>query len=71
MPPMPWPLFVVVSVLGSAAGAVLGVVRGLDYLPTLPVAVFEGAILIGVPATVLGLVLAGLWSLGAAVRRRI
>jgi hypothetical protein len=49
------------TVVGFAAGAVVGFALGLSYLPTLPFAVVEGAILIGVPCTLLGLVVAGGW----------
>jgi hypothetical protein len=66
---MPWLLLVVVAVVGGGVGAVWGFVRGLDYLPTLPVAIIEGGFLFGVPAIVLGLVLTGLWASGTALRR--
>ena len=51
---------------GAAAGAVLGLVRGLSYLPTLPVAIVEGGILFGVPASASGLLLGGVWSKASA-----
>lgn len=67
---MPWRLLAGSCVAGVLGGAAFGFVRGLDYLPTLPFAVVEGGFLIGVPATVLGLILVGVWSLGSAVRRQ-
>lgn len=70
-PPMPWLLLVICSVGGAAAGAVFGFVRGLDYPPTLVVALFEGGVLFGVPATVLGLLLVAAWSFGTFLRRHI
>lgn len=70
LPAMPWRLLVGASIAGVMGGAVFGFVRGLSYLPTLPVAVLEGGFLIGVPATVLGLILVGLWSLGSALRHQ-
>lgn len=66
---MPWRLLIGVSAIGVIAGAMLGVVRGLDYLPTLPVAIVEGGVLVGAPAAVFGLVLVGLWSLSTDLRR--
>jgi hypothetical protein len=70
VPPMPWRIVVVVGLAGVTVGVLFGLVRGLDYLPTLPFALVEGGVLFGVPAALLGLLLAGLWSLGSAVRRR-
>ncbi len=69
MPPMPWRLVAMLGVAGVLSGAVFGFVRGLDYLPTLPVAIFEGGILFGVPAVVLGLIVAGLWAVFRGARR--
>ena len=66
---MPWRILVVAVLVGAGSGATFGFVRGLDYLPTLPFAIVEGAILFAVPAAVLGLVLTGAWSLGTALRR--
>lgn len=66
---MPWRLFLACSAVGVVGGAIVGVVRGSNYLPTLPFAVIEGAFLIGIPSAVLGLVLAGVWSLGTTVHR--
>ena len=66
---MPWRMLIVVAGIGGVFGAVWGFVRGLDYLPTLPVAILEGAVLFGVPAALLGLILVALWSLVRAVRR--
>lgn len=51
----------------AAVGAVWGFVRGLTYLPTLPVAVIEGGLLFLVP----GLVPAVLAGLGAALWQRV
>ncbi len=70
LPGMPWRLLAGLFVAGLTGGAVFGFVRGLDNLPTLPFAIFEGGFLIGVPATVLGLILVGVWSLGSALRRQ-
>ena len=61
---MPWRLAVVCAAAGVLAGATFGFVRGLDYIPTLPFAIVEGAILIGFPSCLLGLLLAGCWLLG-------
>jgi hypothetical protein len=62
-------------VLGAAvafsAGAVWGLVRGLSYLPTLPVAVIEGAILIGVPGASVGVLAAGVLTLIARISRSV
>jgi hypothetical protein len=69
LPPMPWRMLVVFALFGGIGGAVVGFVRGLDYLPTLPVAIVEGAILLGFPAALLGLLLVGVWSIGRIVRR--
>jgi hypothetical protein len=69
MTDMPWRILMVVGAMGAIAGAVFGFLRGLDYLPTLPFAIIEGAFLIGVPATLLGMLLAGAWSAANAVRR--
>lgn len=60
VPRTAWRLVVVVTLLGAAAGAVFGFVRGLAYLPTLPFAIVEGGILSGVPAAGLGLLAMGL-----------
>lgn len=56
---------------GVAAGVVLGFVRGLHYMPTLPFALVEGGILLGVPAAILGLLLVAVWSVGSFMRRRL
>jgi ABC-type transport system involved in cytochrome c biogenesis permease subunit len=66
---MPWRLVVICAVVGACGGGVIGFVRGLDYTPTLFFAIVEGAILFGVPALVLGLLLAACWSLAASLRR--
>lgn len=71
MPPMPWRLLVVCSALGVAGGATFGFVRGLAYPPTLPLAIIEGGLLIGVPSALFGLVLAAAWLCASALRRRI
>lgn len=70
LPAMPWRLFVVMASVGGLGGVTFGFVRGLGHLPTLPFAIIEGGILFGVPAAFLGLLLAGAWSLGSAVRHR-
>ena len=59
------------AVVGALDGAVFGFVRGLSYLPTLPVAVVEGAILFSVPITALGgVVVAARWVGGNLWRHR-
>jgi hypothetical protein len=68
---MPWRLVAVCALVGVVGGAIFGFVRGLDYMPTLPFAVVEGAILLGVPTSFLGLLLAGGWWLGTNARRRL
>ena len=55
--------------VGAGAGAVWGFVRGLAYLPTLPVAIIEGAILLGVPAALSGLVVGGVAAVAGSVLR--
>jgi hypothetical protein len=55
---------------GAALGAVVGLILGTRYLPTLPFAVVEGALFGLVPATLLGLLVAGSWSLARRARRR-
>lgn len=69
LPPMPWRLPVVLALVAGFAGAVFGLVRGLSYVPTLPFAIVEGCLLFGVPAALLGFVLAGCWSVGSRLRR--
>jgi uncharacterized membrane protein YedE/YeeE len=51
-------LFGVGAALFALGGAIFGFVRGLSYLPTLPAAIVEGAVLVGVPGTVLAAVVA-------------
>lgn len=68
---MPWRLLAVCGLVGMVGGAIVGFARGLSYLPTLPFAIIEGAILVGVPASVLGLVLVGCWFLVRSARRRV
>ena len=67
LPPMPWLLLAA----GALGGAVMGFVLGLHYLPTLAFAVVEGAVLIGVPASLFGVALVGLWAAGRGIRRRL
>ncbi len=67
---MPWRLLAVLAAAGILGGAVFGFVRGLSYVPTLPFAIVEGAILFGAPAALLGLLLVGAWALGSAIRHR-
>ena len=69
-PQMPWRVAAVLALAGLGVGAVFGFVRGLSYLPTLPVAVVEGALLFGVPAALVGLVAAWVHSLREARRPR-
>jgi hypothetical protein len=69
LPPMPWRLQALCVVVGVVGGAIVGFARGLSYLPTLPFAVVEGAILFGVPASILGLLLVGCWSLFTGAQR--
>jgi hypothetical protein len=71
LPQMPWRIAAICAVAGGVVGAVVGFVRGLSYLPTLPVAIVEGAVLIGIPASILGLLLTGGASAAAALRHRI
>jgi hypothetical protein len=65
---MPQRLLVVTALVGVTAGALFGFARGLSYLPTLPFAVIEGAILFGVPAAVLGGLLTVVWWSAAKLR---
>lgn len=58
---MPWLLLFLCFGTGVGAGVVFGFVRGLHHLPTLVFALFEGAILFGVPAAILGLLLVAVW----------
>jgi hypothetical protein len=69
--PMPWRIGLVTAQIGGVVGAIVGFVLGLGYLPTLPFAIIEGALLIGVPFAVIGFLLTAMWALGAATRRRI
>lgn len=62
LPPMPWRLLAVCGLVGVIGGAIVGFARGLSYMPTLPFAIVEGAVIVGVPALVLGLLLVGCWS---------
>ncbi|MBE7188985.1 hypothetical protein [Jatrophihabitans endophyticus] len=48
---------------GTFGGGVWGFVRGLGHLPTLPFAVLEGALLLGIPSLVVGLVVGGVGAL--------
>jgi hypothetical protein len=57
------------AAVAVTAGAVWGFLRGLSYLPTLPVAVIEGALLIGIPGTLAGVVVAGVITLSARCSR--
>jgi hypothetical protein len=71
LPPMPWRLLVVCGLVGVVGGAIVGFARGLSYLPTLPFAIVEGAALLGIPASVLGLVMVGSWLLVTRTRRHV
>ena len=68
--PTPWRLFFGWLLLATSAGALWGFFRGLHYLPTLPFALVEGAIIFGVPASLLGLLVIGCWYTGTSLRRR-
>ena len=70
LPQMPWRVAAVLALAGAGFGAVFGFVRGLSYLPTLPVAVVEGGLLFGVPAALIGLLAAWVVSLREARRGR-
>ena len=70
LPPMPFRVAAVLALVGAGVGAVFGFVRGLHYLPTLPVAVVEGGVLVGVPAALVGLLFAWAVSVRDARRRR-
>jgi hypothetical protein len=67
---MPWRLLLICSAVGSLGGGVLGLVRGLGHLPTLPFAIIEGGILIGGPSAMVGLLLTGLWALLSRIHGR-
>jgi hypothetical protein len=68
LPPMPWRVFAIVTLIGVLGGAIVGFILGLGYLPTLPFAVIEGALLIGIPAAALGLLLTGVVEAGRRLR---
>lgn len=56
--------FTIGSALAFLAGGVWGFVRGLDYLPTLPVAIIEGGFIIGVPGSIVATMVAGIiWAI--------
>jgi hypothetical protein len=68
LPAMPWRVLAVCALLGALVGAIVGFILGLHHLPTLPFAIIEGAILFGVPASLLGVLLVGCWSLRRSIR---
>jgi hypothetical protein len=68
LPPLPWRILAVAVAAGVLAGAAFGFVRGPGQRPTLPLSIAEGVILFSVPAAILGLILAG--SFSVATRRR-
>lgn len=68
---MPWRLLVVCGLVGVVGGAMVGFARGLSYVATLPFAIVEGAVLFGVPASVLGLLMVGCWLLVTRTRRQV
>lgn len=68
---MPWRFVVGCSLVGIVAGAIFGFVRGLHYMPTLVVAIIEGAVLFAVPAALLGLLFAACWSLATGLHRHM
>jgi hypothetical protein len=65
---MPVHLLTCLTGAGVLAGVLLGGVRGSSYLPTLPFALVECGILDGVPAALLGGLVAGLWVLVRRMR---
>jgi hypothetical protein len=65
-----WRLFVIWVSLAGGVGAVWGGVRGLRHLPTLPLALVEGAVIFGAPAALLGLVVVGFVSATARLGHR-
>lgn len=67
-PFLPLHLFVCFAATGVLAGVVLGAVLGSRYLPTLPFALVEGGILVGVPIALLGALIAGSWGLTRRLR---
>lgn len=69
LPAMPWRMLAVCAPLGGLVGAIVGFIRGLQHLPTRPFAIIEGAILFGVPASLLGVLLVGWWSMVRSVRQ--
>ena len=68
LPPMPWRVFALVTLIGVLGGAIVGFVLGLSYLPTLPFAIVEGALLVGIPSAAVGLLLTGLVAAGRRLR---
>lgn len=68
---MPWRLFCGWVCVATCAGVTWGFVRGLHYLPTLPFALIEGGIIFGAPASVLGLLLVGVWYTGSRLIRLV
>jgi hypothetical protein len=58
-----------VTVLAAAGGAVTGFALGVSYLPTLPFAVVEAAVLASFPGALLGLVVGTFVVLVRHVRR--
>ena len=71
MPSMPCRLPALCALVGVIGGAIFGFVRGLHYLPTLPLAIIEGGVLFGVPASGVGLLLVGGWWLARSGRRHL
>jgi hypothetical protein len=67
---MPWPLLAGCALIGIIGGATFGFVRGLDHTATLVFAIVEGAILFGIPASLVGLLLCGGWWITVGVRHR-
>ena len=65
---MPCRLPLLGALVGVVGGAVVGFVRGLSYVPTLPFGIVEGGILFGVPASVVGLLVVWCWSFVARSR---
>ena len=66
---MPWRVFAFVTLIGLLGGAIVGFLLGLHYLPTLPFAIVEGALLVGIPAAAIGLLLTGVAEAGRRLKR--
>ena len=67
---MPVHLFACFAAAGVLAGVLLGAVLGRNYLSTLPFALVEGGILVGVPVAAVGGLAAGVWGLARRLQSR-